>query len=378
MQHSNYIAARDTLLNGYKAQLQIKDDDNLNGQFNMVSAGLVNYLPDIGIEQHEDIYKNILLHKKLSILEQTDYTALDYVTTENLSNETLELLKNKPTIICTFHTGSYRILNLLLCRNKIPYSLVMANEIIQQEGELFHSLYNDLPENSLGEGLKIINAEAANVGLQMLRELKRGRSLVLYIDGNTGAGAATTKNDNRCPVNFFHQQVFARKGIAYLAHTAGVPIITVASYRKSMENICIKFFDPIFPDRNQDRNLFAETTTQHIYNLVAPLIKAYPDQWEGWLYIHKVANIINVPNVNKKTKQCATADEKIALDSFRFGIFKINGASFLLRKNTYSFYEINNQLYDVLTACNGRPVKKEFIDNVLFNKLYEQGVITYV
>lgn len=378
MQDQTYTAARDLLLNNYKAHLKLKEDDNLNGQFNMVSAGLVNYLPAISTEQHEDIYKTILLHKKLSILEQSTYTALDYVTTENLSNETFNLLKSKPTIICTFHTGSYRILNLFLTRNKIPYSLVMGNDIVQQEGELFHSLYNNLPGNSANEGFKIINAEAANVGLQMLRELKKGRSLLLYIDGNTGAGAATTKNDNRCAVNFLHQQLFARKGIAYLAHTARVPILTVASYRNSWESIRLKFFDPIFPDIYKEKKLFAEETTQQIYDLVAPLIEAYPEQWEGWLYIHKVANIIHTSTMQVNSKVKSTASEKICLDSFRFGIFKVNGSPFLLKKNTYSFYEINNHLYDLLSECNDHPVKKEFIDNVLFNKLYEQGVITYV
>ena len=378
MLQQTYTAARDLLVNDYKAHIKLKEDDNLNGQFNMVSAGLVNYLPDIDIEQHEDIYKTILLHKKLSILEQSTYTALDYVTTENLTNETFSLLKNKPAIICTFHMGSYRILNLFLTKNKIPYSLVIGNDIVKQEGELFHSLYNDLPGSNADEGFKIINAEAANVGLQMLRELKRGRTLLLYIDGNTGAGAATTKNDNRCVVDFLHQQIFARKGIAYLAHTARVPIVTVASYRNSWENIRLKFFDPIFPDTAKEKNLFAEETTQYIYDLVAPLIKAHPQQWEGWLYIHKSANIINLAAAKGIREKNSAVSEKISLDSFRFGIFKVNGSPFLLRKNTYSFYEINNQLYDLLSVCNDHPVKKEFIDNVLFNKLYEQGVITYV
>ena len=378
MQHSEYISSRNSLVNSYKGNLKLKEDENLNCQFNMVSAGLVNYLPAIGIEQHENIYKNILLHKKLSILEQSTYAALDCVTTENLSDEMLGLLKNKPTIICTFHMGSYRVLNLFLTRNKIPYSLVMGNDIVQKEGELFQCLYNNLSGDGCDDGFKIINAEAANVGLQMLRELKKGRSLLLYIDGNTGAGAATTKNDNCCVVNFLQQQLFARKGIAYLAHTACVPILTVASYRSSWESIRLKFFEPILPDIKKEKKLFAEQTTQQIYDLVAPLISAYPEQWEGWLHIHKSAKIIHTNTMNEKSKIKPADEEKICLDSFRFGIFKVNGSPYLLRKSTYSFYEINNHLYNLLSVCNNHPVKRDYIDNELFNKLYEQGVITYV
>ena len=111
---------------------------------------------------------------------------------------------------------------------------------------------------------------------------------------------------------------------------------------------------------------------------MAPLIAAYPEQWEGWLYIHKSANIVHTNTINEKSKIKPADEEKICLDSFRFGIFKVNGSPYLLRKSTYSFYEINNHLYNLLSVCNDHPVKKDYIDNVLFNKLYEQGVITYV
>jgi len=377
MKHTNYTTNRDRLVNEYKKTIDIQQDENLTGQLNMMSAGLVNYLPKIDTDQHEDIYKNILLHKKLSILEQSSLEALNYVTTEDLSTSTLDLLKTKPAVICTFHTGSYRILNLFLIRHNIPYSLVMGTSIVQQEGALFHNLYNNLPGIQSTESFKIFDAEASTVGLQMLRELKRGRSLLLYIDGNTGAGTTATKKDNRCVINFLHQQLFARKGIAYLAHTARVPVVTVASYRPSWEDIRLKFYDPILPDSNIDKSAFAESTTQHIYNLVAPLIKAYPEQWEGWLYIHKSAKIIQQPTAQERKKN-TNSTEKISFDSFRFGIFKLNGLPLLLNKNTYAFYEINNQLYDLLTACMSHPVKKDNIDIALFNKLYEQGVITYV
>jgi lauroyl/myristoyl acyltransferase len=377
MRQLTYIEERDKLVNNFTAGIKVKQDEYLNGQMNMVSAALGNYLPAIDIHQHDSIYKDILLHKKLSVLEQSTYESLDYVEMENCNDDILFLLKNKPTIICTFHTGSYRLLNLFLMKHKIPYSLVIGEEVVQREGIQFQSIYNSLPGNANENNFNIIDAEKANVGLQMLRELKRGRSLVLYMDGNTGAGAATTKNDNRCIVDFLHQQLYARKGIAFLAHAADVPIITVTCYRKSWENIRLKFFDPIFPDKSKERNLFAQETTQKIYDLVATIIKTYPEQWEGWLYIHKVANIINIDKTSN-CKKVSTPTEKISLDSLRFGIFKINGTSFLLRKGSYSFYTINDDLYDVLEKCSNGPVKKNCMEDSLFNQLYEQGVINYV
>ena len=95
------------------------------------------------------------------------------------------------------------------------------------------------------------------------------------------------------------------------------------------------------------------------------------------MYIHKAANIINPAFSIQQRKMAGAASEKISLDSFRFGIFKLNGISFLMRKDNYSFYEINNQVYDLLARCSNEHLKKECIEDSLFNQLYEQGVIYY-
>ena len=69
--------------------------------------------------------------------------------------------------------------------------------------------------------------------------------------------------------------------------------------------------------------------------------------------------------------------EKILLDSYQFGIFKINDIPFLMKKSTYSFYEINTEVYDFLTTCKVVPVKKDSLNVSLLNQLYNQGVLMY-
>ena len=106
----------------------------------------------------------------------------------------------------------------------------------------------------------------------MLRELKNGKSLLLYIDGNTGSGSNTMNNHNHLVVDFFSGKIFARKGIALLAHIAHSPIITVASYRKFVDDIRLRFFDPIYADTKQERSAFTKTTTQKIYIMVSIIL----------------------------------------------------------------------------------------------------------
>lgn len=378
MEQVTYTEQRDQLVNYFTNELQVRNDEYLNGQFEMVSAGLVNYLPGIPVEKHEEVFKQILLHQKLSVLEQADYEVLNYVQTEGLNHELLCLLKKKPFVICTFHTGSYRVLNLFLCKHQIPYSLVIGKEVLEKEGDLFSTLFHKLPGQGSTESLSIIDAEAANSGLQMLRALKGGRCLLLYIDGNTGAGAATTKNDNCCLVNFLQQQLYARKGIAFLAHLANVPLLTVTSYRKNWESICLKFFDPVFPDAKRPREIFATETTQLIFDQGADIIGRYPEQWEAWLYIHKVANIVHFPLWVSEQIQAELSSKKICFDSSRFGIFKIQGKPFLLKKHNYLFYEISGELYDMLTSCMDATIDIRHMDSLVCNELCREGVLSYL
>jgi lauroyl/myristoyl acyltransferase len=378
MQSSPYIQKRNYLINEFINSLNIGESEYLYGQMNMVSAGLVNYLPAIPIAMHEGIYKQILLHKKLSILEQSDYAVLDHVHTSGWSDSLLTMLKSQPTVICTFHTGSYRLLNLFLCRHQIDYTLVIATQVVKAEAELFSTLYHALPGNSNSNNLNIIDAEAPNALIQMLRELKKGRSLLFYIDGNTGAGSTASKNDNCCIIDFLNQQIYARKGIAYIAHLAKAAILPVVSYRSTWENIHLKFFEPIVPDRQTSRDQFAVETTQQLYDLVAPIISQHPEQWEGWLYLHKSVNIINQRKTVRERSPDDQLTNRIMLDSHSYGLCKINGLPFLLQKNNYSFYEISNTLYDTLRNCANKAIAPDCLEENTLRWLYKQRIINYV
>jgi lauroyl/myristoyl acyltransferase len=374
MKSKEYDTKRNELIKSFD-NFSIKDDEGLTAQFNIVSASLSNFLPGIPFTSHLEIYKNILLHKKLSIFEQQSYDVLDYLTIENDGNAISVFLKKQPCIICTFHTGSYRVINLLLTKYNIPFSLAIGKEIGESEGHLFSSIFNKLADTSSPEQFKIINAENPKAGLQMLRELKHGRTLVLYIDGNSGAGIDTVENENSCLVNFMEQQIYARKGIAFLSFVANVPILTAASYRASWDDIRLRFFDPILPSCSPDRESFAIEGTQSLYDLVSPVIKSYPEQWEGWLYIHKTAKVKDDAVSTTLIDNHLSAKDSLCFNSSQFGIFKVSSTTFLFRKRAYLFYEIDNEVYKQLIECIARPLRKEDFEERLFDQLYSHGVL---
>ncbi|MFT4152706.1 hypothetical protein [Parafilimonas sp.] len=162
-----------TALNKECNDLKIYENDNLTRQFHIVSAGLLNYLPQIHYSRHEAIFKNILLHQRLSILEQGTSHVLRNVITKGFTAQTMRLLKAKPTIICTFHLGSYRLINLLLAKHSIPFSLVAAQKVVRNQGSVFKTLYNQFCNNDSSDNFNLIDAESSNSALQMFRELKK-------------------------------------------------------------------------------------------------------------------------------------------------------------------------------------------------------------
>jgi lauroyl/myristoyl acyltransferase len=378
MKLDEYILKRNEIISNFSKKSRLWQEDVMVAKYNIVSACLSNYLPDININDHKQIFKNIFLHQQLSMFEQSFYELPDYVVYENLNREIWDILRKKISIICTFHTGSYRLINLFLARNKIPFSLIISSDVLQKQGHSFEKMFNEINQGyTTHEGLRLIDAESPNSALQMIKELKKGRNLVIYIDGNSGAGSETISNNNKCEINFLNQKIFARQGVGFLAQTMQVPVLTVASYRKSLTDIRLKFFTPLFSNPFQDRALFAKKITQDIYDLVSPIIKQYPEQWEAWLYLHKVADSSGNNTIREEMAILPAANDKLRFNSSCFGIFKIVKETFLFQKNNYKSYRISDTVYNLLIACVAGPVRRSEIIIDEFPELYKNKVLVH-
>lgn len=373
MKNAAFIIRRDNLIRRYLTESNIDNNESLYGQYTVVSSNLVNYLPEIDAKTHMQIFLHLLIHKQLSKLEQGAEEALTYLTTENLTDDMLKYLRENPAIICTFHTGSYRMINMFLVKMKIPFTLVIGKSILSQEGQDYYSLFRSLNSETGEDGFRIIDAENAHSGLQMIRELKKGRVLLLFLDGNSGAGINTVKNENACIVDFLHQQIYARTGIGYLAHSVQVPIFPIINYRPSWNDVRLLFCEAILPHAEEERVEFAKRTIQLLYDHVAPIIRKYPEQWEAWLYLHKAAKISNqaTPKRGKKT------GEFLSFNIESFGLLKINSEPFLFQKGNYTSYPIDICLFSNLWKSMSEPVAIRNFKPHELDELHRRGVLHY-
>lgn len=316
-------------------------------RFELVSTALVNYLPLLPVEQHAVVFEQIRSNQQLCITEQGDWSLLSKINLQGAAAQGLALLRNKPFILCSMHTGSYRLLNLWLVQEKIPFALVMGSKVLRQQGEQFREIFCSYAGDTTG--LELIDAEQSRAGLQMLRALRAGRSLVLYLDGQTGVGGETADNKNNCTVRFLAQELYARKGIGWLAHVAQCPILPVLCLRKDGGEHVFHFFSPIEQQERTDRDGFARLVTQQLYDRFGQVIANNPGQWEGWLTIHQTARII--ADTSRRQYRDRKYGKNIVFNSFCFGIFKTADQPMLVEKHRYLFYPIGTDLFELLQSC---------------------------
>lgn len=377
MQEKGYLDNRkrisDLILSG-----STSDKSITTPKFGLVSANLFRFLPEVKFEQHKTIFKEILLYNQLTHFEQTDTKILDNITVENLSPSLLELCKQRPCVFSSFHFGMYRLMSLFLASHKIPFSIIIPRESLIKEGELFRKMFADFYSPVNGDSIRFIEMESPALALKMIRELKQGRNLFIYFDGYRGAGNVRDNNryqmDGR--IDFLAHSILARQGIAYIAYTAGVPLITGLSYYKQIEDLRLRFFEPIFPDPSIERDLFAYSTTQMLYNQFADFVLKYPGQWEAWLYLHKsLESISSLSREQYCFKDYIKISKRFMLNHNRYAVFGVGDMNILFDKESYTSYSISREVYMLLEGLAYSVKDASEMDIQLSDELFRKGVI---
>ena len=343
-------------------KFNIYNDNDLMGKYNLVSAGLYNFLPDIEFENHESIFENILFHQKRGIENQKNFSHLDQAEILGLK-QVNNSYKLHQSIFCSFHLGSYRLINLFLIKNKIAYTLVISKRLLKEQGNDYLDFYIKQCDRDV-VGFEVIDADSPTSTMNMVKHLKNGRSLLIYTDGNLGSGVDIKNSRNTCLIDFMSQKIYARTGVAYLSYILNIPIIPVFSYLSTKNKDVLKFEKQIMPDLKSTKLEYCKYVTSLIYGNAEALIRRYPDQWEGWLYLHKIA-VIDKTIENKKRIFLNLKNNKntnLIFNKLDFGLFQIGSTYYLFQKKGYKSYQISKDLYKLLLE-NIRSLKNIHIEN---------------
>jgi lauroyl/myristoyl acyltransferase len=204
----------------------------------------------------------------------------------------------KQCIITTFHIGSF--FSIVSAVSKIN-----SNICIIIDDRTFNNKINDIKyiTNRFSiNGIEVINIETLNGFNLLIDGIEKGASLCFFIDGNSGLQGIKSKQNNM-EIPFFNSSIYVKTGIPYISHIFKLPIIQLFTIRdENLDNI---YFTKgmIIPSEAIERNEYIKTAIFSIWNNFIDILKEYPTQWEGWLYLHrfhiKWSNYLSQNNVDR-------------------------------------------------------------------------------
>ena len=329
---------RNERIDAYLRQNLKNSTQRMQREFAFFCANLHNFLPQIPVYEYVTLFNRLQANRMLADL---DIEHASIIQVHGWDETYVAKLVQRPGIICTFHTGSYRFLSLLLSKARIPISLVVAGDALKQEQHIFENRFAPAAYKlGIRPNVDFINATLPNSLIRMTRAAKQGRCLLVYVDGNTGAGTSDGKQTNLLALPFCAQQVRVRKGTPLLAYRLGLPLYPISGTRgfinmgtEGSHRLFFKQHQPILPSPEENEHTYVARATQRLYRILQEVASTSPYEWEGWLNVH--SNLVLSP--------AATDASSLEINEcipFHWGKY-----AFLLHLPTYTSYQISETKY---------------------------------
>lgn len=363
MNSSDFAKYKSALLDCEDAldRVNLLQEEGYLVRFAIFSANLANFLPEIPLDEHTSLFKKLLVNLAFESFDRNVLNIGDLCSIQG--DKSVLSTPTTPKIFCTFHLGSYRIIANLLIRLGYNFSTIVRKDVYTQQLESMMSYTARMKERYDTESdVRVLNSEDPSIVLKLARELKNGRSVLVYLDGNTGSG-----EDNFDQVNFLSQKIKARKGMTYLSYISGVPLVPVVSYRQPDYSNIMYVGKPISPDKTVTREEFSNTTLQSLFDFFAKYLISYPEQWEGWNYIQNA--LVTPETVHAAPPPAAYKRSSYEFNFSRYSIFELKDAAVLFDRRFYSTYEISDSLRKYLMKSPfvnpvrvlGKPIFQELV-----------------
>lgn len=295
---------------------------DLMNAYTFYSANLTHFLPCIQPAAHLKLFRQTYQHLWMSHMDQAYFGGDFPIAIQGWDQSLADKLRERPGIISTLHTGSYRLVNYLLAQAGIPYALLVSSRVMQEQAPEIRAVLERL---SPGNPIPLIEAEQPSAALSILRTLRKGTNILAYLDGFEGTALADRGKLSR--VSFLGQHLWVRKGIPYLSHRAGVPLYPVLNFRNDDGSIQVFHGQTLEPggfssDRYIDRSL------QYQFDFLGALLIHYPEQWEGWLSLHEH---VSPAHCHRRAG---------SLRKRFYGLLRLNDRRYLMNKRTYELTPI--------------------------------------
>jgi len=280
--------------------------------FALFSANLHRYLPKLDWPQHETVYINWKdHHRKKPLDELLDKREIDVQVLESFRN---------PAIITLFHLGDHLVWPVLLAQNGIHFNVVLDRAVYLDAKGLFDQLLTKL--GAYGHTPELLYSDDRALLLKIRSRIAKGQHLLCFADGASGSG--TIKKDKRLPIRFLEGTLWLKKGIPFISHVFGMPVISLLP--QGVGDIeQLRLHKTILPAEHEDRERYLFRCLQQLYGSLEKKIKNEPHLWECWGYLHKNGMLGKIVDNQYIVSQDANVqvlwqDKTVAFDRLNYAI----------------------------------------------------------
>jgi lauroyl/myristoyl acyltransferase len=195
----------------------------------------------------------------------------------------------EPAIFCASHYAGYRLIGPLLMSLKVPVTIVIDRHVARAQGDSFSdALYRYARRMRLPKDCFVFrDTSEPSLLLGLARDVRAGRSLLFYLDGNSGSDASTARNDHTIAVDFLGNRLTSRAGIPSLSAMTGAPVVPIRMSRSAGVTENLAEFLPAMRLGNDDCSTFVRNVLQMLWSLIGEQVEVDPTQWESMRYVNK-------------------------------------------------------------------------------------------
>lgn len=327
------------------------ENNGLVWPYLLVSSNLSAFLPHLKDDDYYEIIQGMSFHRSLSGIELLYPSLLEKTKIYDKSN-VIEHSAKQGYIFVSYHAGSYNLPLRHLVNKNIPFCVVASKDYLKEHEGIIQKLYKDIPNKDV-KNLEMYSADNPRLLFDLVRKLKEGISVYIFIDGNSGTKKNELRKDkNLLKINFLNYYIYARQGVAFLAYLSKSPIATVIAKRDLELNntIYINLIKTNDLIQKYNRKEFVSLITQKLYRkLEKYLINDY-EQWSGWFYLHKFFDTEDFSEkINPEKGEISFKANRFILNSNFHLVNHGDKSTYLVKKQNFQIVKIKKYLFEVLT-----------------------------
>ena len=343
------------------------------------------YSPNQTFEPRDHFYKDVIYNQLLSQLDLSchyKYLVDDVIQIQG------EQYTGEPAIYCSFHYGAYMQIASALRILQKDFAVVTnslgGNDIVKWD-KTESQIQSNVDYFQDFEKINPFDKEAI---FKMYLLLKKGTSVLVFIDGLQGGMATTSKRDKA--INLLNTKISLSSGVTEISKKLEIPLIPVIAEREE-QKINVTFYEPFDQIKYKD-DTYAEVALQSIVDTLIIHLEKKPEQWQEWPHIH---NKFILPSPQsprqvsfwqaiklyfKSLKEPKLTEQSILeINTEDFQQFRRDEQSYLINIKNYHCFKISENLKAILEKMNEVDLNvaqvKAFIKPNLFLDLIKNNIL---